>query len=286
MSRINLWKTAVVAGSTLSIIALLYRVTAGLSAYGAIDSYLAAMNAGDYSLSENLAGTMGSSLDALDKTGIVLLAALVLQIVSLIGWTHANAKLAHEVNPGALTHSSGWAIGSWFVPFLNFVRPRRILSESLRIITSKPLEGLLTIWWVLFIIDALAGRASDAAFNKAVSSLESTGNSGSLPEILGAFDSLLGATAGDIASSTFSIVPLLLSIILVIRAYPAGDPLIVSHTHGGIGAPLNQEVGQPEITNYATPTALLEPEFKLCSFCAEEIRFNAIKCKHCGSTIS
>lgn len=73
---------------------------------------------------------------------------------------YANlATLRHHT-----TYQPGWAIGSFFVPFLNFVRPFQIVRETLKYSTRRPSvlapldNALLYSWWVLFWTDNILGQ--------------------------------------------------------------------------------------------------------------------------------
>lgn len=68
-----------------------------------------------------------------------------------------------------LRFSEGWAAGSWFVPFLNLVRPVQIMTELYEqtdAILLKRVEGytektnkpLIGFWWALWIISYVLGR--------------------------------------------------------------------------------------------------------------------------------
>jgi hypothetical protein len=68
-----------------------------------------------------------------------------------------------------LSYSVDWAVGSWFVPILNFFRPYQIMKELYQE-TKKLLlnKGLITedslstkyigLWWTLWIIGGIIAR--------------------------------------------------------------------------------------------------------------------------------
>ena len=53
--------------------------------------------------------------------------------MAFIGWLHAGAKQVQRVTPNLLRYAPGWAIGAWFVPFLNLVRPVQIVNDVRRL---------------------------------------------------------------------------------------------------------------------------------------------------------
>jgi hypothetical protein len=68
-------------------------------------------------------------------------------------WTytvHHSARMDRSV----LQHGSGWAIGGWFVPFLNFWRPFQMVLDVRRGATGDgdlPITRTLGWWWATFL---------------------------------------------------------------------------------------------------------------------------------------
>lgn len=104
--------------------------------------------------------------------GIITIILVLATIITFIMWLHRAYKNLHQLKINTLQFTPGWAIGGWFVPFLNFVRPFQIVSEvwnetqayvlpeeQKRTIAPKTLVGL---WWGFWIADNLfanlAGR--------------------------------------------------------------------------------------------------------------------------------
>ncbi len=114
-------------------------------------------------------GASGASFDDLvsadDRVqlfaGIFLVALLVSGIIFLAWFHRAYSNL---VQRGVAKHAAGWAIGAWFVPFLNFWRPAKMTQELLddgRGEGTNP-SGFMWAWWVLFMV----GSVLDRGFNQ------------------------------------------------------------------------------------------------------------------------
>ncbi len=101
--------------------------------------------------------------DQLVLIGVVLaLVAAVTAWVAFVAWMYSCARVVDSHVPDALRHRPGWAIGSWFVPFLNLVRPPQIVADLWR--TESRLRGgreritLIGWWWALFITGFVLDR--------------------------------------------------------------------------------------------------------------------------------
>lgn len=91
--------------------------------------------------------------------GIAFLASYVFAIVAFLLWfSRAYKNLSTWRN---VEHRTGWAVGAWFVPFLNFYRPYKIAEEIVR---SSPdpatyvTPRLLRFWWAAFLGSSLIDR--------------------------------------------------------------------------------------------------------------------------------
>ena len=60
---------------------------------------------------------------------IFMLLLIIGTIITFIMWFFRAYKNLHILKIKLLQHSPGWAIGAWFVPFLNLVRPFQIMNE-------------------------------------------------------------------------------------------------------------------------------------------------------------
>jgi hypothetical protein len=83
-------------------------------------------------------------------------------VVTFIFWFRRAYNNLHQLSP-SLEYGEGWAAGAWFIPFVNLVRPYKIMKElyvtSNKILIEKaenyqplPSTSIVNIWWLFYII--------------------------------------------------------------------------------------------------------------------------------------
>jgi hypothetical protein len=107
--------------------------------------------------------------DRVQATQLLGLAGYLVTGIVWIIWFQRSYKNAARLGALDLRHSSGWAVGAWFVPFLNLVRPKQIADDIWKSGgPSVPLHPnrewmaaagsrLVDVWWALFILNGLLG---------------------------------------------------------------------------------------------------------------------------------
>ena len=100
--------------------------------------------------------------------GIIYMVVFITSAVTFIQWNRrAYFNLHLKVNH--LSHSEGWAAGSWFVPIINLYRPYQIMKELYQetdyLLTKNGMTsrdslaiGSLGWWWTLWIISNILGQ--------------------------------------------------------------------------------------------------------------------------------
>ena len=115
-------------------------------------------------------GTGVSLTDAQNSDRLVSLAALihlgvfVLAAVTFLMWLYRAVANNHALGAYELRFTPGWAVGWWFVPFANLVRPLQIIAEAWRaadpsasrstVETRSRLRtpAIVIAWWLLYLI--------------------------------------------------------------------------------------------------------------------------------------
>jgi hypothetical protein len=98
---------------------------------------------------------------AISIGGIV---ALAIAGVAWLVWQHRAHTNLTALGAGELRFTPGWAVGWWFVPFANLVRPPQVMSELIR--ASDPASGraenadpktprIVWVWWLIWVIGGL-----------------------------------------------------------------------------------------------------------------------------------
>jgi hypothetical protein len=109
---------------------------------------------------DELATNMGMSI-VLAVSGLGGLAMFVASIVAVGIWTHramANAHaLSEDVQPSI---SPGWAVGYYFVPFVNLYQPFKAMQEIHGASTGEISSGLLTAWWGTWVAGNVLGNVA------------------------------------------------------------------------------------------------------------------------------
>lgn len=98
------------------------------------------------------------------------LLAVLLTGIAFLTWLHrayGNLRLLTAREP---RFSPGWAVGYWFVPFLNLVRPYTILKEmwehsGVRTSPDQPYPTtpnpvIVGVWWLAFLAGGIVGNLS------------------------------------------------------------------------------------------------------------------------------
>lgn len=117
-----------------------------------------------------------SELEASDDrqavAGLILVVTLVAATVVFIMWFHRAYKNLSALGATGLRYGTGWAIGAWFVPFLNLWRPKQIANDIWRASDrgarpdqgidwrEKTVPGFLTAWWAVWVVSIYAWNFS------------------------------------------------------------------------------------------------------------------------------
>lgn len=91
-------------------------------------------------------------------------AAFAIAAFAWLLWQHRAHSNLRALGIGGLRFTPGWAIGWWFVPLANLVRPAQVMSELVRA-SETPDESvgpvaratprIVWIWWVIWVIGGL-----------------------------------------------------------------------------------------------------------------------------------
>ena len=150
-----------------------------------VNLYAAASPAASVSLGEEQINTAELML------GLVALAQLFVYLATIvvyIVWLHRAYKNVPAL--GAQTeHSPGWAIGAWFIPFLNLIRPYQIVKETW--VKSDPgvdfstgyadagpgarAATLVGVWWGFWIVSNVVGNIHGRLVGDAVTADQISG---------------------------------------------------------------------------------------------------------------
>lgn len=108
-------------------------------------------------------------------SNLQIIAYLVTSLCFLF-WIHRAYQNLEAVDARYLDYSPSWAVGAFFVPFLNLVRPYQIVSEiwlksepdqtRLESFATQPSFPLIKVWWLAFIAGNVLGRVADTAVGR------------------------------------------------------------------------------------------------------------------------
>lgn len=102
--------------------------------------------------------------------GIIYTLNFLLTVVFFLMWFHRAYRNLPALGADGLEHTPGWAVGGFFVPFLNLVRPFQIMREvwkasspevaltdgvSWQYAASSP---LLAVWWGAWLVSNVLGQ--------------------------------------------------------------------------------------------------------------------------------
>ncbi len=139
--------SALAALSDLSLLQYVQEISSG----GPVDEY----RAGEIDARQ---ATMGMA-----QLGLIVTCAII-----FLMWFHRAHKNLKAGGLNDLRYTPGWAVGGFFVPFLNLVRPFQVMKEvwigSARLSGDVEAESrpapLVGWWWALFLISSVLGNAS------------------------------------------------------------------------------------------------------------------------------
>ncbi len=107
----------------------------------------------------------------LATVAVVQLAAYLVTAIVFIVWFRRAYRNLGSLGASWLRFKPGWAVGSWFVPFLNLVRPKEIANDIWRVsdpqlpeelngpALGEPVAGIVNMWWAALTVDAVMARA-------------------------------------------------------------------------------------------------------------------------------
>ncbi len=98
--------------------------------------------------------------DRVLRAALVVLILLLVTAPALMAWMHRAYKNVGAWRP--IEYGVGWSIFGWLVPFMNLLRPGKIMVE---IVEGSPIEGrhggLVWWWWLAWLVPGIGSRALD-----------------------------------------------------------------------------------------------------------------------------
>jgi len=144
--------------------ATLTKVTVvALSIYMAVEAVLALISIYVYRSIET--GLDLATVGVLGTVAIVNIVAMIACFILVGCWIYRASANAHTLSD-EMTISPGWAVGWYFVPFANLVKPYQAMREIWMASHfrgnwhGEPTPGLLIGWWTLWIVTNILANLS------------------------------------------------------------------------------------------------------------------------------
>ena len=111
---------------------------------------------------------------------IALLVVFLVTVVTFIVWLYRVYSNLKPLGAYELRFGKGWAIGGWFVPILNWWRPKQIVNDAWRASDpdlgfwthrreweDAPVPPLFLLWWLLLLAGSILDRISSRMYASA-----------------------------------------------------------------------------------------------------------------------
>ena len=104
------------------------------------------------------------------------LVALVVAGILFLRWFHRAYANLKALGTEGLPHGPGWAVGYWFVPIVNLVRPATVACDIWNASNptadpsswrSRKQPRLIVGWWLTFLLSGFVGRVGASLWNGA-----------------------------------------------------------------------------------------------------------------------
>jgi Domain of unknown function (DUF4328)/zinc-ribbon domain len=103
---------------------------------------------------------------------LIVFSEIALNLITsfvFLRWVYVSATNAQSFSDRMMTHSPGWCVGWFFIPFLNLVRPFQAMTEIWQVSEVQPGERwrdaptppILGFWWALWILGAILVQVSN-----------------------------------------------------------------------------------------------------------------------------
>ncbi|MAQ15637.1 MAG: hypothetical protein CMN30_12690 [Sandaracinus sp.] len=149
-------------GSVLAVFLCLSMLTDLVSIVSTLAQHalLERMVIGDYTMAEAESNDLRQNL-----IGAITLIVFIGTVITFLVWTY-RAYANVDALGGIRSHGKGWAVGGWFTPFLNLVRPFQIVREAWAVgerVVRDEVSALnppwwINTWWAFWIIGNLIGN--------------------------------------------------------------------------------------------------------------------------------
>lgn len=168
--------SAHVRARAVKILLIVGAVVTGLSLVAEALSLVFPPLTEDQELGDNPAGVAIALLVFL--VSVVELIIYVATVILFAMWLYRAYDNLRAFDPSRrLDHSPGWAVGSFFIPFVNLVVPYRAVKEVLQksgprdeaLLAEPGPPGWFPIWWAFWLLSSFAGNlAMRLSFNESV----------------------------------------------------------------------------------------------------------------------
>lgn len=215
-----------------------------------------------------------SVVDAVRAIHTISLLAYLMTAVAFLFWFYRAYRNLIRTGIRDVRYGTGWAVGGWFIPFFNFVRPKQVANDIWKGSASAGtvgtarwrevhLSALVNWWWGVWILGWLMVSFGRDGVTESRTDLFSYSTQSLRDQRTGIWFTEIG------------LVPLIAAAVLAIllvrqisrmqddnfKAVPAWDP----------------DLSAPDDSSPAAAAAT-----KTCPECAEEIKAAARVCRYCG----
>ncbi|NRA37721.1 MAG: DUF4328 domain-containing protein, partial [Planctomycetes bacterium] len=140
---------------SLYALSLIYGVSVG-------NSQIALLEGGEFTDQQ-----LEASDEEVGMSAILTLIIIIPTMIVFMVWINKACKNAHFFNRKAMSITPGWAVGWYFVPFANLVKPCTAMKEMFIASGLKDKLAMVTVWWVAWLVFTIGNRVSGRQLDRA-----------------------------------------------------------------------------------------------------------------------